>query len=333
SLQGLEALDASLALLVLPGLIVATALVKGLAQTAQFSLLGRVSQRVLRALRRDAFAALLKQPPAFFTKRTHGDLLSRLTSDANQVEQAAFYGCAPLFREPLIVVVLIAFCFIIDAKLALVTFITVPAALWPLARFARFIKRLARRSQDVQGEINAIASEALAGVRVVQAFGMEQHEQGKLAGAAQRYYRQLVRSYLLRGIRTPTMEFLGSIALAGLLAFLAYSLQSGEADPAHFITFFVAVVWMYEPLKKLGTVADFLALGAGAADRIFEIIDLEPEIKDRPGARALPPFASEVCFESVAFAYDRARVLDGVDLRLPKGALVALVGASGAGNT
>ncbi len=333
SVQSIEALDQDLALLVLPGLIIAAALVKGLAQTAQFSLLGRVSQRVLRALRADAFHAMLAQSPAFFTRRTHGDLLSRLTSDANQVEQAAFYGCAPLFREPMVVLVLIVFCFVLDAKLALVTFITVPAALWPLARFARFIKRLSRRSQDVQGEINAVTSEALSGVRVVQAFAMEAHEEQKLAGAAQRYYRQLVKSYFLRAVRTPTMEFLGSLALAGLLAFLAYSLKTGQADPAHFITFFVAVVWMYEPLKKLGTVADFLALGAGAADRIFEIIDLKPDIANRPGARPLAPFAREVHFANVAFAYDRARVLDGVSLSLPQGALVALVGASGAGKT
>jgi subfamily B ATP-binding cassette protein MsbA len=144
----IESLDRTWALMLLPALIVGTALVKGLAQTGQFFALGRISQRLLRAVRSDAFAAMLDQPPAFYADRRHGDLLSRLTVDANLVEQAVFYGVAPTIREPLAIVFLLGFCFYTSPVLALVTFVTVPLAALPLARFARWLKRVARRGQD-----------------------------------------------------------------------------------------------------------------------------------------------------------------------------------------
>jgi ATP-binding cassette, subfamily B, bacterial MsbA len=333
TLAHVESLDPRLALFIVPGLIVLTAVVKGVSQTGQFALLGRASQRILRALRADAFSAMLRQSSSFFNRRAHGDLLSRLTSDANMIEQAVFYGWAPLLREPLAVLVLLTFCFFTDAKLALFTFITVPLALLPLARFSRWLKRVSRRGQDVQGSINAVCYEALAGIRVVQAFGAEAREARKLDVAAGKYLHQMLRSYFIRAVRTPTMEVLGAVALAGLLGLLGYQVQAKGADPAHFISFFVAVVLMYDPLKKLGNVSDFMATGGAAAERLFEIVDLQPEIRDRPDAIVLPPFAKAVTFDAVSFAYGTTPVLEGVTLELEAGKMVALVGSSGAGKT
>jgi subfamily B ATP-binding cassette protein MsbA len=333
TLTNIESLDPRWALMVMPALIVVTALVKGLAQTGQFYLIGRISQQILRSLRGDAFAAMLRQSPAFFSRRAHGDLLSRLTHDANLVEQAAFYGCAPLLREPLAILFLLVFCFVTDPWLAGITFVTVPLAVVPLARFARWLKRVSRRGQDSQGAINAAAYEALAGIRVVQAFSAEAFEQEKLDRAAGRYYVQMLKSYFIRAVRTPTMEVLGAVALALLLALLGYLAQESQADPAHFISFFVAVVMMYDPLKKLGGVTDYLANGAAAIDRIGEILDQEPAVRDRADAVALPPFHDRVLFDAVGFAYDSTPVLHQVSLELPLGAVVALVGPSGAGKT
>lgn len=332
-IQAAEGLDRLGALLLMPALIVATSIIKGIAQTTQFYLLGRTSQRVLKRVREDAFSALLRQPPSFYTQRAHGDLLSRLTSDANIVEQAIFNGAAPLLREPLAVLFLVGFCFVTDPKLALWTFVIVPLAVLPLARFARWLKRVARRGQGFQGAINAVGYEALAGVGVVQTFGAESYEEGRMAEAGHRYYTQMLTSYFIRAVRTPTMEILGALALAALLGMLGYQVRSQGADPAHFISFFVAVVMMYDPLKKLGNVADFLAQGAAAADRVLEIIDLPPAIRDRPGAATLPPFARSVQLEQVAFSYDARPVLTGIDLDLSAGNMVALVGSSGSGKT
>ncbi len=332
-LDTLQTLEPRKAVLIVPVLIVGTALIKGLAQTTQFYLVGRTSQRVLRRVRDQAFSAMLGQSPSFFVKRSHGDLLSRLTNDANVVEQTLFYGAAPLVREPLSVLFLLGFCFVSSPGLSLFTFVIVPLAVLPLTRFSRWLKKVSRRGQGFQGDINAVSYEALAGVRVVQAFGTEEKERQRLDHVAGRYYRQMLTSYFIRAVRTPTMEVLGAVALGSLLAVLGYQVQAKGADPAQYVSFFVAVVMMYDPLKRLGGVADYLAVGSAAVDRIFEIVDLPSDIIDKPGAGDLTPFAEAVCFDSVSFDYGDGKVLEGVDLTLLRGQVVALVGSSGSGKT
>lgn len=331
--HAVEQLDARWTILVVPLLIISTAVVKGLAQTGQFYLTGRISQNTLRAVRADAFDALLGQSAAFYERRAHGDLLSRLTHDAEYVERAVFYGCAPLLREPIAVLFLVGFCFFINAKLAFATFVVVPLAVFPLVRFAKWLKRVSRRGQDHQGTINAVTYEALAGISVVQAFGGEAHERGRLARAADAFRRQMLKSYFIRAVRTPTMEILGAVALATLLGAVGYYVRSAQADPAHFISFFVAIMLMYDPLKKLGNVSDHLASGASALDRIGEIIDAPRTVQSKPGAVSLPPFREAVRFEQVWFDYGDGPVLRGVDLTLRAGQVVALVGPSGAGKS
>lgn len=333
TLARLQNLTPTQAIWLVPAALSLTAVIKGLAQTGQFFLLGRASQRILVAVRRDAFDALLRQSPAFYAKRAHGDLLSRLTHDAGIIEQALFYGCGPLLRDTLGVLVLLGLCISIDPVLSLTTLVTVPLAVLPLGRFSRWLKRVSTGGQSAQGDINAVCYEALAGVRVVQACQAEAREAARLDAAAQRYAAQMTVSYFIRAVRTPTMETLGSVALSGLLALLGYRVHSQGADPAHFISFFTAIVLMYDPLKKLGNVSDYLAAGAAATERIFEITDRKADVVDAPGARALPGFVDDVRFDDVYFSYDTRPVLRGLNLRLRAGQRVALVGQSGAGKS
>lgn len=333
-LETLRGAEAEQALLFLPIVLVVTAVLKGIAHTGQYFLLGRVAQALLVDLRRDAFRRLMRLSPKFYDTRAHGDLLSRLTHDANVVEQAVFYGAAPLLRDGLSVLALLGFCFILTPKLALFTFITVPLAVLPIVRFARWLKKVSRRSQSAQGEINAVAYEALAGVRLVQAFGTEAHEERRLQGAAGRYFGQMLRAYFIRAIRSPTMETLGMVAVAGLVGYLGYQVRSHGVDSAEFISFFVAIVMMYDPLKKLGQTSDYLAAGSAAAERIFEIIDTTPEIQDAPNAVTLGPIHRSIELEDVHFQYrEDMPVLRGIDLTIPVGSTVALVGATGCGKS
>ncbi|MBT6436224.1 MAG: hypothetical protein HOK28_24255, partial [Deltaproteobacteria bacterium] len=242
-LTGLENLAQDYALWLLPAVIVVAATAKGFAQAGQFYLMGKASQRSLLELRRDVFRALVNQPPSFFVKRSHGDLLSRLSNDANQVEQALFYGVGPLFREPLVLFALLGYLFYTDAKLALLTFITVPVAVIPLVRFTKWLKKVSGRGQQAQASINTVSYEALAGIQVVQAFGGEKREEERLHQAGLHYYSQMLISYFIRAVRTPIMEILGAVALALLLGVLAWLVHHHDADPAHYMSFFAAFLF------------------------------------------------------------------------------------------
>ena len=329
----LQTLDATYAALFIPTLLVIAAILKGLGQAGQFYFLGRIAQGVLRRVRQGVFTNLLRQAPEFFNKRSHGDLLSRLTNDANHVEQAMFYGIGPLVREPLVLLFLLSYLFYSDPKLAMVTFITIPIAAIPLVRFTKWLKKVSTRGQVAQASINATSYEALAGVQVVQAFSSEAREATRLETAGWQYYRQMLTSYFIRAIRTPIMEVIGALTVAGLLAFLSYQVRENNADAAHYMSFLAAFFFMYDPLKRLGRVADYLATGEAAAERLLEITELTPSIKDAPHAVALPPFSQEVRFENVSFAYGTERVLHNLSLTLPAGQMVALVGSSGSGKT
>lgn len=332
-LHTLEGLSPSDGALVIPGLLVLTAVVKGIGQAGQFYFVGKIAQSTLRRIRQDFFGSLLRQAPAFFNKRAHGDLLSRLTNDANHVEQALFYGLGPLVREPLVLLSLLSYLFYSDAQLALLTFITIPLAAVPLVRFTRWLKKVSTRGQIAQAEINSASYETLAGVQIVQSFSNEQQEAERLEAAGTRYYHQMLISYFIRAVRTPIMEILGALTLACLLAFLSHQVRENNADTAHYMSFLAAFFFMYDPLKRLGKVADFLATGDAAAERLLEITELEPTVQDAPDAVALPRFSEAVHFNNVEFAYTHKPVLQGLNLTLLAGQTVALVGASGSGKT
>lgn len=333
-LQALLDIKPSYSIWIVPLMLVATAIIKGFAQTGQFYFLGKTSQAILQAIRHDAFEALLRQNSRFFIKHAHGDLVSRLTHDAGVVEQALFYGCGPILRDTLGVVVLLGFCIVIDPWLSLVTLVTLPLAVVPLARFSRWLKKVSQKGQSAQGRINAVCHQSLSGISVVQACQGESRELQQLDAAASHYAQQMTISYFIRAVRTPTMEALGSFALAGLLALLGYRVQHQGADPAHFISFFAAIVMMYDPLKKLGNVSDYLAAGHAALERLFEIMHHPAEIQDSPHSRPIAHAPKKLVFEQVGFHYTAQRpILRQLDFCLEAGTSLALVGPSGAGKT
>ena len=321
---------------VLPPLLLAIALMKGIGQAGQFYLFGRVSQQVLILLRNDLFAAMLRHNPDFFAFRNQGDLLSRLNHDTQHVEQAFFYGLGALLRDTVGVLFLLAFVIYSDPTLSLVTLITIPVAVLPLTRFASWLKKVSSRGQSAQGAITSAAHEVLGGIRIVQAFTNEKLEQKRFHEASRNYNQQMLRSYLIRAVRTPTMEILGTAVLAILIGVLAHYVRAESADPAHYISFLGALFLMYDPLKRLGNVSDYLATGMAAAERIFEIMDCPPAVHDPQNATALEKFSDSIRFREVSFSHHGKpgqRTIDNVSLTIHKGDTVALVGASGSGKS
>jgi subfamily B ATP-binding cassette protein MsbA len=317
----------------LPLVILGVAVVKGLAYFGQFFLMGQVGQRVVADLRARMFARLCLQSPAFFQQNATGPLISRFTSDVLAVEQAVTYALASYLRDSLQIVVLTALAFVLDWRLALIAFVAMPAAVVPIVHFGRRIKRVSTDSQESLGRIADRLHEGVQGMRIVQVFGAEAHEQARFQAENLGYLRIMLRSFAARALQSPVMEFLGAAGLAALIAYAGGRVVAGSLDGGHFVSFFAAVLMLYAPLKSLGRIGNETAAGVAGAERVFALLDEPIAVEDAPGAVELPPFQAALAFEDVRFAYRAEEVLRGVSLVAHKGEVLALVGPSGAGKS
>jgi subfamily B ATP-binding cassette protein MsbA len=318
---------------VLPFLVVGLSLVKGVAYFGQFYLMGMVSQAVVADLRKALFDHLLSLSPGYFSRRHSGDLMSRFSADVGAVEMAVTNAVASYIRDGMTVVVMLVSCFVLDWKLSLVVFGAVPVTLFPVIRLARKLKRVTTQSQSTLGQIAEIVQEALSGVRVVQAFGMERWESKRFSDANGRWLRIQSRSYLTRAFSSPLMEVMAAAGIGAAIWLAGQLIVSGALDPSKFLSFIAAVMLLYQPVKQLGRVGQMALQGAAAGERILEVLDERSTVPDT-GRDVLSPFRQEIRFDRVTFAYDSGRnVIEDVSFRVGKGEVVALVGASGGGKT
>ena len=328
----LESVDKVQVLAVLPLVIVGVALVKGFSFFGQFYLMGMVGQRVIADLRRALFDHLLRLSPGFYTRRHSGDLMSRFSSDVAAVESAVTNAVATYFRDGLTVVVMLATCFYMDWRLSLLAFGAVPVTLLPVIRLGKRLKKATVQGQSTIGEIAERVQETVSGIRVVQAYGMEGWESGRFQAVNDRWLRIQKKSFLVRGFSSPLMEVMAAAGMALALWWVGGLIFSGQMKAGTFLSFAVAILQLYQPVKQLGRVGQTAMQGAAAGERIFEILDAPTEVPDA-GAGTLPPFREAIRYEGVRFAYGDKVVLDGLDLEIRRGEVVALVGGSGGGKT
>ncbi len=328
----LERVERERVLAALPFVITAVALVKGIAYFGQFYLMGMVSQRVIADLRTTMFDHLLGLSPSFFAKRHSGDLMSRFSADVQSVETAVSYAVSSYIRDGMTIVVMLANCFVLDWRLSLMAFVAVPATLLPIVRFAKRLKRVTQQSQSALGRISELVQEALSGMRVVQAFGMESWESKRFREENRRWIRIMRKSFVVRALSSPLMEVMAAVGLSLAIWWVGGRILRGELPAGKFFSFVAAVMLLYNPVKQLGKVGQLALQGGAAAERIFEVLDARTAVPDT-GKLTLAPFEREIRFEGVSFAYGEKPVLDGVSLVLRKGEVVALVGASGGGKT
>jgi subfamily B ATP-binding cassette protein MsbA len=310
--------------------------VKGVASYVSTYLMADVGQRVVRDLRNVLFRHILDQSASFFSTRTTGRLMSRIVNDVGQVQRATSETLAELARETLTLIGYGCVLFYYDARLAVLCLTSAPLVVYPLTQLGRRVRRSTRHSQEALEQITHVGTEAFTGHRIVKAFGAEGREAGKFGSAADYLYRTNMKVTAVLAVMPPIMEFIGGIAFAGALWYGSQEIASKRLTTGEFTAFIAALFMMYGPLRKLSRVSANLQQADASAERIFEILDTNSEVPEKPEAEVLPPVRVGVEFRDVHFAYDSESgdaTLRGVSVSVPAGQMLALVGRSGAGKT
>jgi subfamily B ATP-binding cassette protein MsbA len=325
--------DASL-LLLLGGAALVLALIKGFADYGQTVLMNRVGQRVIADIQIASFARLLRADLAYFNATSSGLLISRLTNDVGLLRNAAGNVLAGIGRDAVTVVFLVGLMFYQDWVLALIAFFAFPLAIRPIIGIGRRMRRVSANTQAEMGQLTTLLSQTFQGARHVKAYGMEEYEERRAGRLIERIFALVDRANRTRSRATPMMEALGGAAIAVVILYGGQQVISGARTPGAFFSFITALLLAYQPVKALAILNANLQEGLAAAQRVFQVLDIEPAIHDRPGAQPLSVGTGEVRFEQVRFGYHPGAVaLDEISLTVPGGGTVALVGPSGAGKS
>ncbi|OFV89599.1 MAG: hypothetical protein A3G76_14905 [Acidobacteria bacterium RIFCSPLOWO2_12_FULL_65_11] len=315
--------------------IVGLYFLKGAGSYASSYLMADVGQRVVMDVRNALYRHILGQSAAFFTERTSGQLMSRITSDVGQVQQTVSETVGDLARESIALVGYTALLFYYDARLAIVCLTTAPLIVYPLMKLGSRVRQTTRRSHEATEHIAHITVEALTGHRIVKAFGAEAHEADKFARAAYHLFRTNMKVTAALSSLPPLMELVGGAGLAAALWYGSSQIALGRLTPGEFALFIGTLFLMYGPAKKLSRVNASVQQTIAASERIFEMLDTHTEMREEPGAPALAPLCRAIEFRDVGFGYEAASgwMLRGVSCTVGAGQMVAIVGRSGAGKT
>jgi subfamily B ATP-binding cassette protein MsbA len=318
------------------GVILSIYVLKGAGAYASGILMTGVGQQVVKDLRDRLFRHIIDQSASFFSRRTSGQLISRITNDVAQVQRAVSETTGDLIRESLRLVLYAGALFWLDPRLALVCITALPLVVYPLRRFGSRVRSTTRRSQEELEHLTHVAAEAFAGHRIVKAFGAERREAERFNGASQRLYRTYMRVTSALAALPPLMELIGGLAIAGVLWYGARRVPMHTMTSGDLFAFLTAAILMYAPLKSLSSANATIQQALAASERIFGMLDTHTEVRERPGARPLAPLRDSVEFRDVGFVYEDApvrHILQHVSFRVKAGQVMAIVGLSGAGKT
>jgi ATP-binding cassette, subfamily B, bacterial MsbA len=312
----------------------ALALVKGFADYGQAVLMTRVGQRVIADVQSALFGRLMRADLAYFQARPSGTLMSRFTSDAVLLRNATANVLVAIGKEAVTVIGLVAVMFYEDPLLAIISFFAFPAAIRPIVRIGRRMRRVSANTQAEIGQLTTLLGQTFQGARVVKAYGMEGYEEGRARTLFERLYTLYNRAIRTRSKASPLMETLGGMAIAVVILFGGHQVIVSSRTPGALFSFITALLLAYQPLKNLANLNASLQEGLAAAERVFEVIDVEPQIRDCEGAAPLIVSGGEIRFEGVGFRYrPGSPAVDDISFLVPAGRTVALVGPSGAGKT
>jgi ABC-type multidrug transport system fused ATPase/permease subunit len=341
--QGINKHDSARLVLVVV-LFVVAALLVWLTTYVQTYLVGWVGQKALADLRVRIFIHLQSLPIGFYESRPAGVLISRITNDVEALDSLVTDSVVTLFQSGLTLIGAIGVLLYLDVKLALLTFCIIPfvgaGSIWfRIASAGAF-----RRTRETIGSITAYLQETLSGIRVVRTFAREGHHEAQFATLNEDNREANMRTVKLNASYFPAVEMLSGVAMAVIVLYGGYQAIDGNITTGTVVAFVLTLSFLFEPIQQLSQLYATYQSGMAALEKIFQLLDVQPDLTDRADAVELPRIRGEVDFKDVSFAYrrhgsgggegaDEVLALKDINLHIPPGQTVALVGATGAGKS
>jgi subfamily B ATP-binding cassette protein MsbA len=318
--------------------LVGSALLKSVCDYFGTYLVNRAGFGMITDLRNDLYNAVLRRSVAFFQKHTTGTLLSTLINDIEKVQFAMSSVMSDFLQQFFTLVFTAVAVVIVGGKLAWVLLLFLPVVVLSARRIGRRVRQTTRRGQDKLAEIQNILHETITGNRIVKAFGMELWEMNRFRRAARRLFDANLKSVKVQAISSPLMDLIASMAIALLLLVGRWSIQEKQMTAGSFITFLIAVFTLYDPVRKFAAFYNSFQQALGASEEIFKFMDAVDDVQEKKRAFVLKGFSEGIRFENVGFAYageegETKQVLQGINLTVQPGEVIALVGPSGAGKS
>jgi len=298
--------------------------------------LSHVEQGVIKDLRDAAYKHLHKLPMSYFKNEKTGNLISRITNDVTIVQTSVSAVFLNLIREPITIMVLLIIAFSISAKLTLFSLVVLPFSILIIGWIGLKLRKQSAILQEKMSDITSVLHETITGVKIVKAFGMEDYENKKFMGHTKDFFKIILRMVRIRNSAHPITEFLSVGAGVVIIYFGGHMvLEEGSIKASEFLGFLFAIFQLMPPIKELSGVNNRIQEASAAADRIFEILDTPPAIKNVDNPINVTEFKETFEFRNVSYHYDDAEelVLSDVSFKIKKGQIIALVGSSGAGKT
>ncbi len=311
-------------------------LLKGLCDYAGNWLINYVGFSAVTDLRQQVYDRVLHQDAQFFESNSTGSLMSSIMNDIEKIQLATSHILADWLRQSFTVAGLSFVVLQTDWKLALFSLTVLPFVLVPTLRIGRRIRRTTRKTQDYAAELNQILQETIVGHAVVKSFGAEEIESNRFRAAAARLRRSNLKYVAQQALASPIIEFFGAVTIVGLLTYARTQVKAGAMTSGEFTSFVIALLMLYEPVKRLTGIHNIFQQALGASQKVFGYLDREQIVREKPGAVRLGKFEKGILFDQISFRYPTSSngpVLEDVTLEVKAGEIVALVGPSGAGKT
>ena len=320
-------------LYILPLGIIIIYFCKGVFEYLQAYLMGYVGQKVVNDIRNLVFSSLQRQPLSFFDKTPTGSNISRVINDVNLVQSAVTDAFTAIMKDAISIIVLVFVVFYRDWKLATIALIILPFSAYPIVAFGKKLRKISVNAQRTMARLTSFLHETITGQRIVKAFSMEEYENKRFQVENNNLFKINLKRYKIRALSHPVMEVLGGFAIGIIIWYGGREIISGASTPGNFFSFTAALLMLYEPIKRLNKENHNIQQGLGASQRVFEVIDREPEIVEKKDAVQLEQVQGIIEFKDVFFKYDDKMILKNLSLKIEKHEVIAVVGESGVGKT